>query len=248
MWWSPTTASRPSSMPSWRAAPCGPRSARRWASCSAATSGRSPSCWRPPCSPDEARSTRASCSSSISSRTCCRPWPSPPVLRRAGPRNCSRKARGVPGRALTRHIRLRATLTALAAGCAWAVARATGTRARADTVSLVALVASQLLQTLADAGRDPVVALAAVGSLVALGLVVALPGLSHFFGSRPLGPAGWTIGLAAAAAPVVLPAAWHFLTARVRSDTGTGMTPRVHLTAPCTPCVRSSGTAQRSGK
>ncbi|MGW3567146.1 HAD-IC family P-type ATPase [Streptomyces sp. NPDC000941] len=152
------------------------------------------------------------------------------------------------GRALTRHIRLRATLTALAAGCAWAVARATGTRARADTVSLVALVASQLLQTLADAGRDPVVALAAVGSLVALGLVVALPGLSHFFGSRPLGPVGWTIGLAAAAGPVVLPAAWHFLTARMRSDTDAGMTPTVHLTVPCTPSVRSSGTAQRSGK
>ncbi|MEU5642118.1 cation-translocating P-type ATPase [Streptomyces milbemycinicus] len=149
------------------------------------------------------------------------------------------------GRALTRHIRLRATLTALAAGSAWAVARATGTRARADTVSLVALVASQLLQTLADAGRDPVVALAAVGSLVALGLVVALPGLSHFFGSRPLGPVGWTIGLAAAAAPVVLPAVWHFLT---RDLTGPGTTPTVHLTAPCAPCVRSSGTAQRSGK
>ncbi|MES4908535.1 MULTISPECIES: cation-translocating P-type ATPase [unclassified Streptomyces] len=119
------------------------------------------------------------------------------------------------GRALTRHLRLRATLTALAAGSAWTVARATGTRARADTVSLVALVASQLLQTLADAGRDPVVALAAVGSLAALALVVAVPGLSHFFGSRPLGPAGWTIGLAAAVAPVALPAVWRLLTAQL---------------------------------
>ncbi|UQA97371.1 cation-translocating P-type ATPase [Streptomyces halobius] len=111
------------------------------------------------------------------------------------------------GRALTRHIRLRAALTALAAGSAWTVARATGTRARADTVSLVALVASQLLQTLADAGRDPVVAVAAVGSLTVLGLVASVPGLSHFFGSRPLGPAGWTIGLAAAAGSVLLSAA-----------------------------------------
>lgn len=117
------------------------------------------------------------------------------------------------GKALTRHIRLRATLTAFAAGSAWIVARATGTRARADTVSLIALVASQLLQTLADAGRDPVVAVAAVGSLVALGLVVSVPGLSHFFGSRPLGPAGWTIGLAAAAGSVLLSAAWQHLTA-----------------------------------
>ncbi|MFD0507668.1 cation-translocating P-type ATPase [Streptomyces chiangmaiensis] len=120
------------------------------------------------------------------------------------------------GTALTRHIRLRASLTALAAGSAWIVARATGTRARADTVSLVALIASQLLQTLADAGRDPVVALAAVGSLAVLVLVVAVPGLSLFFGSRPIGPAGWAIGLTAAATPVLVPAAWQFLTAHGR--------------------------------
>ncbi|WP_238431862.1 cation-translocating P-type ATPase [Streptomyces cavernae] len=115
------------------------------------------------------------------------------------------------GKALTRHIRLRATLTAAAAGGAWAVARATGTRSRADTVALVALVASQLLQTLADAGRDPVVALAALGSLVVLALVVSVPGVSTFFGSRPLGPAGWGIAASAAAASVVLPAVWHLL-------------------------------------
>ncbi|MGW2700280.1 HAD-IC family P-type ATPase [Streptomyces sp. NPDC001340] len=108
------------------------------------------------------------------------------------------------GTALTRHIRLRATVTALAAGSAWITARVTGTRSRADTVALVALVASQLLQTLVDAGRDPVVLLAALGSLAALGLVVAVPPLSRFFGSRPLGPAGWTIALTAASAPVLL--------------------------------------------
>ncbi|MGC9541427.1 HAD-IC family P-type ATPase [Streptomyces sp. UG1] len=118
------------------------------------------------------------------------------------------------GTALTRHIRLRAALTALAAGSAWIAARATGTRAHADTVALVALVASQLLQTLVDAGRDPVVLLAAVGSLAALGVVVAVPPLSRFFGSRPLGPAGWTIALAAATAPVALVTAWQRLTAR----------------------------------
>ncbi|MFI9588591.1 HAD-IC family P-type ATPase [Streptomyces sp. NPDC052236] len=120
------------------------------------------------------------------------------------------------GGALTRHIRLRATVTAAAAGSAWIVARATGTRARAGTVALVALVASQLLQTLADAGRDPVVAVAAVGSLAALALVVAVPGLSHFFGSRPLGPVGWTIGLTAAAGSVLLPAAMQGIAAHSR--------------------------------
>ncbi|MFF8968160.1 HAD-IC family P-type ATPase [Streptomyces sp. NPDC014995] len=109
------------------------------------------------------------------------------------------------GAALTRHMRLRAVVTTSAAAGAWLVARATGTRGRADTVGLVALVASQLLQTLADAGRDPLVVAAVVGSLAALAVVVTVPGLSHFFGSRPLGPVGWTIALAAAVTSVVAP-------------------------------------------
>ncbi|MBL3671203.1 cation-translocating P-type ATPase [Streptomyces sp. M2CJ-2] len=109
------------------------------------------------------------------------------------------------GKALIRHIRLRAAVTTAAAATAWIVARATGTRGRADTVALVALVTSQLFQTLQDAGRDPVVAAAAVGSLVVLGVVVNVPGLSHFFGSRPLGPAAWTIALASAAGSVLVP-------------------------------------------
>lgn len=110
------------------------------------------------------------------------------------------------GKALTRHLQLRAGVTAAAATVAWVVARATGTRAHADTVALVALVSSQLLQTLQDAGRDPVVAAAAVGSLVLLGVVVTVPGLSHFFGNRPLGPAGWTVALTSAAGSVLVPA------------------------------------------
>ncbi|WP_340373773.1 cation-transporting P-type ATPase [Streptomyces sp. SS7] len=110
------------------------------------------------------------------------------------------------GAALTRHIRLRAAVTTGAAVAAWVIARATGTRGRADTVALVALVTSQLLQTLQDAGRDPVVAAAALGSLAVLAVVVTVPGLSHFFGSRPLGPAGWTIALTSAVGSVVLPA------------------------------------------
>ncbi|MFI6375683.1 cation-translocating P-type ATPase [Streptomyces sp. NPDC050546] len=110
------------------------------------------------------------------------------------------------GKALTRHLQLRATVTAAAATVAWVLARATGTRGHADTVALVAVVSSQLLQTLQDAGRDPVVFWAAAGSLVVLGVVVTVPGLSHFFGNRPLGPAGWTIALASAAGSVLVPA------------------------------------------
>ncbi|MFH8803570.1 HAD-IC family P-type ATPase [Streptomyces sp. NPDC017936] len=111
------------------------------------------------------------------------------------------------GAALTRHMRLRAVVTTVAAAGAWGLARATGTRGRADTVALVALVSSQLFQTLQDAGRDPLVATAVLGSLLALAVVVTVPGLSHFFGSRPLGPVAWTIALTSAVVSALVPVA-----------------------------------------
>jgi cation-transporting ATPase I len=115
------------------------------------------------------------------------------------------------GKALTHHLQLPATVTAAPpppSPGSWPGRPAP--EHTADTVALVALVAlvsSQLLQTLQDAGRDRVVAAAAVRSLVVLGVVVTVPGLSHFFGNRPLGPAGWTIALASAAGSVLVPAA-----------------------------------------
>ncbi|WP_345003505.1 HAD-IC family P-type ATPase [Streptosporangium album] len=107
------------------------------------------------------------------------------------------------GASLSRDIYLRAAVTATAAGVAWSVGRMTGTRGRANTIGLVALVAAQLFQTLAMGGRDRVVALASLGSLAVLCLTVSLPGLCHFFGCRPLGPVGWTIALGSAAATTV---------------------------------------------
>ncbi|MDP9862727.1 MULTISPECIES: HAD-IC family P-type ATPase [Streptosporangium] len=104
---------------------------------------------------------------------------------------------------LTRDIYLRAAITAGAAGVAWSIGRMTGTRRRAGTIGLVALVSAQLFQTLALGGRDRVVALAALASLAVLGLAVSLPGLSGFFGCRPLGPVGWAIALGSAAAVTV---------------------------------------------
>ncbi len=108
------------------------------------------------------------------------------------------------GASLTCDIHLRAVTTAAAASAAWLAGRLTGTRGRADTIGLVALVAAQLLQTLAKGGRDPVVVLAALASLAVLCGVVSTPGVSRFFGSRPLGPIGWSIGLGGAAAATVL--------------------------------------------
>jgi cation-transporting ATPase I len=90
----------------------------------------------------------------------------------------------------------------------------TGSAQRASSVALVALVGAQLGQT-AVAGRGSPLVLAASGiSMLALASVVQVPGVAQVFGSRPLGPMGWGIGLGAAGigtaaawiAPRVLPA------------------------------------------
>ncbi|MEQ4206532.1 cation-transporting P-type ATPase [Actinopolymorpha sp. B9G3] len=114
------------------------------------------------------------------------------------------------GAALTRDILVRAGLTAASATGAWLVARATGTQARASTVSLVALVGTQLGQTVATGWRSPLVVGASAASGAALAAVVQTPGVSHFFGCRPLGPVGWATALTSAglgtAAAVAVPA------------------------------------------
>jgi H+-transporting ATPase len=61
---------------------------------------------------------------------------------------------------------------------------------RASTVALVALVSTQLGQTLIDS-RSPLVVGTAVGSLLALGTVISTPMVSQLLGSTPLGPLGW---------------------------------------------------------
>ncbi|MEV7965908.1 cation-translocating P-type ATPase [Sphaerisporangium sp. NPDC088356] len=113
------------------------------------------------------------------------------------------------GASLTRDIYLRAVVTAGAATAAWLAGRMTGTRGRADTIGLVALVSAQLFQTVAGGGRDRVVVLASMASVAVLWLVVTLPGVSGFFGSRPLGPVGWSIALGSAAAATLLGAAFQ---------------------------------------
>ncbi|HEX8862944.1 MAG TPA: hypothetical protein VGC06_28395 [Actinomycetes bacterium] len=85
-------------------------------------------------------------------------------------------------------------------GWTLAPARATGTRAHASTVAMTSLVAAQLGQTLVVGGRDPVVHATGLGSAVLLTGIVQTPGLSHFFGCRPLGPLGWGISAAASSA------------------------------------------------
>ena len=107
------------------------------------------------------------------------------------------------GGALARDIALRAGATASAAGWAWTIARFTGTPTRARTVALGALVGAQLGQTLAVGGGSPLVLASGVLSVGALVAIVQTPGVSQFFGCRPLGPVGWTIAGTAALAGTV---------------------------------------------
>jgi cation-transporting ATPase I len=104
------------------------------------------------------------------------------------------------GRPLNRQIAFRALATAAGATSAWAVARLTGTTARARTVALAALVGSQLGQTLRSGGMNAPVITTSLLSAATLVGVIQTPGLSHFFGCRPLGPFGWGTAIVASIA------------------------------------------------
>ena len=104
------------------------------------------------------------------------------------------------GSRLVRDIALRAAATSAGAYGAWTIARFTGTPTRARTVALAALVGSQLGQTIMIGHRSPLVLASGLVSIGALTAIVQTPGLSQFFGCRPLGPIGWTIAAGAATA------------------------------------------------
>lgn len=103
------------------------------------------------------------------------------------------------GAALTRDIWVRGSLTAGAGLFGLQAARLTGvTRGRAGTVALISLVGSQLGQTLVAGRGNPLILGSTAFSAAVLAGVVQTPGVSQFFGCRPVGPVGWGIGTAAA--------------------------------------------------
>ena len=124
------------------------------------------------------------------------------------------------GAPLARAIAVRGGATALGATMAWAGGRMTGRRARASTMGLAALVATQLGQTLLANTRSPVVIITSVASAGALVLIVNTPGVSQFFGCTPLGPAAWgMVAASSAAATAVAALAPRFLPAQ-EADAG----------------------------
>jgi magnesium-transporting ATPase (P-type) len=107
------------------------------------------------------------------------------------------RALGAP---LTRDIAQRAAVTALGAGTAWTVARIMGSSSYARTVGLAALVGTQLGQTLRSGGFNRPVWATGIGSAALMFTIIQTPGLSQFFGCRPLGPIGWTTALGSSVA------------------------------------------------
>lgn len=125
------------------------------------------------------------------------------------------------GTALTEETVTRAVATVFGATAGWLAARPTGRAVRARTVALVALVGTQLGQTLLAGGTSSAIVVSSLGSLAALAAVVQTPVLSQFFGCTPLGPVAWTIALTSATAATLsslfLPAFLPAVIARVRA-------------------------------
>ncbi|ANS31417.1 metal cation transporting ATPase [Rhodococcus opacus] len=108
-------------------------------------------------------------------------------------------AHGPDQAALLRTVAVRGATTAAGATAAWVAASLTGTRQRASTVALIALVGSQLGQTLLDS-RSPLVVATSLGSIAAMAALISTPGISQFLGCVPVGPLGWAQGLGSATA------------------------------------------------
>ncbi|HEY1533790.1 MAG TPA: HAD-IC family P-type ATPase [Polyangiaceae bacterium] len=104
------------------------------------------------------------------------------------------------GRALNRDIASRAIVTTLGASSAWVIGRFIGTRSNANTIGLLALVGSQLGQTLVSGRFSRPVMMTSITSAALLAGIVQTPGLSHLFGCRPIGPIGWATAIGASTA------------------------------------------------
>jgi cation-transporting ATPase I len=98
-----------------------------------------------------------------------------------------------------RMVLVRGAATTIGATGAWATGRLTGTFGRAGTMGLAALITTQLGQTAWAGRRSPLVLATAAGSLAVLFAVVQTPGVSRFFGCRPLDPLSWLVVLGWAA-------------------------------------------------
>jgi cation-transporting ATPase I len=134
---------------------------------------------------------------------------------RAGPH------RGFTG-SVRRLVLVRGAATAAGATGAWATGRLTGSRGRAGSMGLAALIGTQLAQTAWAGRRSPLVLVTAAGSAAVLVAVVQTPVVSRFFGCRPIGPVAWATVLgwsaAGAAGAELVPRWWALRAAQAVVD------------------------------
>jgi cation-transporting ATPase I len=119
------------------------------------------------------------------------------------------------GAPLARQIALRAATTAGGATVAWLVASGTGRPARARTVGLVAVVGTQMGQTIVAGRRSPAVIASALASAGLLVPIIQVPPVSRFFGCTPLGPVGWATAVGSASAATGASIALPWMVSRV---------------------------------
>ncbi|NOP98346.1 cation-translocating P-type ATPase [Mycolicibacterium fortuitum] len=134
---------------------------------------------------------------------------------------------------LWRTVAIRGAATAGAATGAWLTAGFTLAPRRASTAALVALVSTQLAQTLIDS-HGPLVIATAAGSLVTLGAAISTPGVSQLLGCTPLDPLGWAQALSAAGVATVAPRLVSRFTGPVPEEpaqSSMSSTPQRHSTA-----------------
>lgn len=153
------------------------------------------------------------------------------------------------GTALTRDIGVRALVTASGAGAAWTAARLLGDRKGASTTALLALVGTQLGQTLTSGSLTPVLLGTNLLSVATLAAIVQTPGLSGLFGCRPLGPMGWGIAFASSAvattAGLFVPPLVEDWLLRSRREQGPLWVPEI-LHLPETPVAALEGNVESS--
>jgi cation-transporting ATPase I len=101
---------------------------------------------------------------------------------------------------LDRDIGARALITASGASGAWIASSLVGDRRGASTTALLALVGTQLGQTLTSGEQSRQVVLTSLFTALGLAAIVQTPGVSGAFGCRPLGPLGWTIAIGSSTA------------------------------------------------
>ena len=138
---------------------------------------------------------------------------------------------GLDQPALWSTVGVRGATTAAGATLAWTLASLTGRPRRASTVGLVALVATQLGQTLLDS-HSRLVVVTAAGSLAALAVVVSTPGVSQLLGNSPLGPVGWAQALCSACAATLAAAAISRVLARQHGEADSDAGPSTISTTP----------------